>query len=80
MVRNDHSKKRPIANTVALTASVFKAVDGVGQEADTPQESSSLLLVDLLVIPHADCDGIRLPDVSEERNTSRRTSLVFGDK
>lgn len=71
---------KSISNRVALTASVFKAVDGVGQEADTPKESSSLLLVDLLVIPHADCDGIRLPDVSEEKNTSRATSLVFKGK
>lgn len=80
LVWKDHRKSKLLSNKVALTASVFKAVDGVGQEADTPQESSSLLFVDLLVIPHADCDGIRLPDVSEEKNMSRGTSLAFSDK
>lgn len=80
LVWKDHGKSKLLSNKVALTASVFKAVDGIGQEADTPQESSSLLFVDLLVIPHADCDGIRLPDVSEEKNTSRGTSLAFSDK
>lgn len=68
---------KSLSNRVALTACVFKAVDGVGQEADTPKESSSLLLVDFLVIPHAYCDGIRLPDVSEEKNTNRTTLFVL---
>lgn len=54
--------------TLTLTARVFKAVDGVGQKADTAQEPSPLLLVNLLVIPHADGDGIRFPDVSEGKN------------
>lgn len=50
-----------------LTACVFKAVDGVGQKADTAQETSSLLLVNLLVIPHTDGDGVRFSNVSKER-------------
>lgn len=44
--------------TLTLTACVFKAVDGVGQKADTAQEPSPLLLVNLLVIPNADSDGV----------------------
>lgn len=44
--------------TLTLTARVFKAVDSVGQKADTAQEASPLLLVNLLVVPHADCDGV----------------------
>lgn len=43
---------------LTLTACVFKAVDSVGQKADTAQEPSPLLLVNLLVIPHADGDRI----------------------
>lgn len=41
-----------------LTACVFKAIDGVGQKADTAQEPGPLLLMNLLVIPHTDSDGI----------------------
>lgn len=66
-----------LSNRVALTASVFKAVDSVGQEADTPKETSSLLLVNFLVIPYAYSDGIGLTDVSEKKNTNRSTSLVI---
>lgn len=39
-----------------LTASVFESVDGVGQEADTAQETCALLFVDLLVVPYTDGD------------------------
>lgn len=39
-----------------LTASVFESVDGVGQEADTAQETCALLFVNLLVVPDADGD------------------------
>lgn len=46
-----------------LTASVLEAADGVGQQPHAPQESGALLLVDLLVVPHADGDGVGLPDV-----------------
>lgn len=49
---------RHIKASLALTACVFKAVDSIGQKADTAQEASSLLLMDLLVIPHADGDGV----------------------
>lgn len=57
---------------LTLTACVFKAVDSVGQKADTAQEPSPLLLVNLLVIPHADGDRIGLPDVSEGKKRRRR--------
>lgn len=72
-IQTDRDKCETTMIKSLLTASIFKAVYGVGQEADTPKESSSLLLVDFLVIPHADCDGIRLSDVSEEKNTSSIT-------
>lgn len=58
-----------------LTARVFKAVDGVGQEADAAQEAGPLLLVNLLVIPHADCDRVRFPDVSEEQETRKERGV-----
>ena len=45
------------------TASVFEAVDGVGQEAHTAQEPGPLLLMDLLVVPHTDGDGVRFTDI-----------------
>lgn len=44
--------------SLTLTACVFKAVDSVGQKADTAQEPGPLLLVNLFVIPHADGDRI----------------------
>lgn len=50
---------------MTLTAGVFKAVDGVGQKSDTAQETSSLLLVDLLVVPHTNSDRVGLSNVSE---------------
>lgn len=46
-----------------LTASVLQTADGVGQQPHTAQEASALLLVDLLVVPHTDGDGVGLPDV-----------------
>lgn len=46
-----------------LTASVLQSADGVGQQPRTAQEASSLLLVNLLVVPHADGDRIRLPNI-----------------
>lgn len=63
-------KKTPLTGcyigvTRTLTACVFKAVDRVGQKADTAQEPSPLLLVNLLVIPHTDGDRIRFSDVPE---------------
>lgn len=47
------------------TASVFESVDGIGQEADTAQETCALLFVDLLVVPYTDCDGVCLSNVSD---------------
>lgn len=70
---------RYIKATLALTACVFKAVDSIGQKADTAQKASSLLLMDLLVIPHADGDGIRFSNVSvgkEKRRYNRYTYLM----
>lgn len=42
--------------TQVPTASVFQPVDGVGQEANTAQETCTLLFVDLLMVPYADGD------------------------
>lgn len=54
-----------------LTACVFEAVDGVGEEPYTAQKASALLLVDFLMVPHANSDGVQLPDVSvQTRNTA----------
>lgn len=41
-----------------LTACVFESVDGIGQEADTAQETCALLFVDLLVVPYTDGYGV----------------------
>lgn len=58
-------KQKKIQKLFILTARVFKAVDGVRKKADTAQEPSPLLFMNLLVIPHADSDWIGFPDVSE---------------
>lgn len=50
-----------------LTTSVFKAVDCVWKKSHTTQKTSSLLFMNFLVIPHADCYWIWLPNVSEKR-------------
>lgn len=50
-----------------LTTSVFKAVDCIWKKSHTTQKTSSLLFMNFLVIPHADCYWIRLPNVSEKR-------------
>lgn len=57
-------------NAHTLTAGVFEAVDGVGEKAYTAQEASPLLLVNLLVVPHTDGDGVRLPNVPMEKVTN----------
>lgn len=59
---------------MSLTARVFKAVDSVGQEADAAQEASPLFLVNLLMVPHADRNRIRFPDVSERKEKRRSSS------
>lgn len=48
-----------------LTAGVYESVDGVGQEADTAQKSSTLLFVNLLVVPYTDGDGVRFSNISD---------------
>lgn len=63
-------------NAHTLTAGVFEAVDGVGEKAYTAQEASPLLLVNLLVVPHTDGDGVRLANISEERRERPVTSNV----
>ena len=55
-----------LERTHTLTAGVFEAVDGVGEKAYTAQEAGPLLLVNLLVVPHTDGDGVRLPNVPVE--------------
>lgn len=53
-----------------LTACVFEAVDGVGEEPYTAQKASTLLLVDFLMVPHANSDGVQLPDVSVQTHNT----------
>lgn len=48
---------------MVLTASVFQSADGVGEQSHTAQEAGPLLLVDLLVVPHTDGDGVGFPNV-----------------
>lgn len=52
--------------TQTLTACVLESVNGVGEESHASQKSRSLFLMDLLMVPHADGDGVRLPDIPEE--------------
>lgn len=65
----------------SLTAGVFESADGVGQESHATQETSALLLVDLLMVPYTDSDRVRFPDVSkstsEEKNLIQISSLMF---
>lgn len=56
---------------MVLTPSVFESADGVGQQPHTAQEASPLLLVDLLVVPHADGYGIAFPNIS--KNNTQHT-------
>lgn len=51
-----------------LTARVFQPVDGVREEPYTAQEASALLFVDFLMVPHANSDGVQLPDVPVRRH------------
>lgn len=51
-----HTQTLTNTNKQVLTASVFESVDGIGQEADTAQETRALLFVDLLVVPYTDGD------------------------
>lgn len=60
-----------------LTTSVFKAVDCVWKKPHTTQKTSSLLFMYFLVIPHADCYWIRLPNVSEKRGTNNTVNGTY---
>lgn len=56
-----------IQSTVAVslhTAGVFKSLNIVAKNANTAEEPSSMLLVDLLVVPHRHCNGIPVTQVS----------------
>lgn len=50
---------------MVLTSSIFQSADGVGEQPHTAQEAGSLLLVDLLVVPHADGYRIAFPNISK---------------
>lgn len=50
---------------MVLTSGVFQPADGIGQQPHTAQKASPLLLVNFLVVPHADSYRIRFPDISE---------------
>lgn len=54
-----------------LTSSIFQPADGIGEESDTPQEASSLFLVDFFMVPYADGYGIRLANVSRKTHIGR---------
>ena len=54
----------PHTHTVLLTSCVFQLLDGIGHDAYTPQETGPLLLVNLLVVPYTDRDGILASKVS----------------
>ena len=51
-----------------LTSSVFELVDGIGHDAYTSQEASALLLVDLLVVPHTDSDGVFVTNIPRKKH------------
>lgn len=63
-----HTQMHAHMHTHILTACVFEAVDGVGEEPHTAQKASALLFVDFLMVPHANSDGVQLPDVSVQRH------------
>ena len=48
-----------------LTAGVLESVDGCVHDAHTAEEPSSLLLVNLLVVPNTDCDRVFMADVPD---------------
>lgn len=63
--------------THILTACVFEAVDGVGQETYTAQKASSLLFVDFLMVPHTNSDGVQLADVSVKRKNIGINQTIY---
>jgi len=47
-----------------LTACVLEALNCVGHDTNTTQESSALLFVNFLMVPHTDCNAITLANVT----------------
>lgn len=68
-------------STLLLTASVLESLYCVGHDADTSQESTSLLLVYLFVVPDANGDAISLAYVPVDQwwHTSLRKTIVALD-
>lgn len=56
---------------IALTSSIFQPADGIGEESDTPQEASSLFLMDFFMVPYTDGYGICFPNVSRKTHIKR---------
>ena len=46
-----------------LTARILEPLHSIGHDAHTAQKARPLLLVDLLVVPYAHCDGVLLTKV-----------------
>lgn len=57
-----------------LTAGVYESVDGVGQEADAAQKTSTLFFVNLLVVPNTDGDGVCFSNISGSRRYQAKKS------
>ena len=56
-----------VKEALRLTAGVFELLYSVGHDADTAQEASALLLVNLLVVPHTDRDRVLLANVPTQK-------------
>lgn len=63
-----------LSQTNTLTACVFQSINGVGEESHAAEKSRALLLMDLLMVPHADGDGVRLPNIPAKR---KRESIII---
>lgn len=69
-----------------LTAGVYESVDGVGQEADAAQKTSTLLFVNLLVVPNADGDGVCFSNISgsggcqAKKVNMQKAAFIFSNK
>lgn len=60
---------------LVLTASILQSADGIGEQPHAAQEASTLLLVDLLVVPHTDGYRVGFPNVPvRAHNLFRYTS------
>ena len=65
------SQNREDPQWCVLTTGVLELLNGIGLDLDTPQEARPLLLVDFLVIPHTDCDGVfrtNIPKIKHQYN------------